>query len=97
MDDLETWRARIGLYCARIHAGHCSSKSCGPDTYSSYIHGRKSLCTGASDGALLAVGLLSVAITIFSLLIVAGDVELNPGPGKDTQSSRISPLEGIDI
>lgn len=93
MDDLQTWRARIGLYCARMHRTHRGpNKSCGPDTYSTHVHGRKSLSDGASGGTLLAMSLLSIAIAMFSLLTVAGDIELNPGPEKDT-----NPLEGATV
>lgn len=96
MDDLQTWKARIGLYCARLHRTHRGpSKSFGPNTYSTHVHGRKSISDGASRGALLAMSLLSIAIAMFSLLTVAGDIELNPGPGMNSGSN--DPLEGMTM
>ena len=43
------------------------------------IHGKRSL-SYARQAMQLVVATLSVALVLFSLLIISGDVELNPGP-----------------
>ena len=80
MIDVATWRARIGLY---------NASTGGPS-------GRRSKVlrapTGDSEWSLLlalgttAMELVALHFVIASLLLLAGDVELNPGPGTGEDS-----------
>ncbi len=85
MDDISTWRARIGLYCIRRASRGLKNRS-----------PRSSVPRGGfySDGTgtlLMALGLLHISVVLLSLLILSGDVELNPGPGNtpDKETGRL--------
>ncbi len=85
MDDISTWRARIGLYCIRVRSRGLKNRS-----------PRSSVPKGGlySDGTgtlIVVLGLLHIAVVLSSLLILSGDVELNPGPGNtpDKETGRL--------
>ena len=85
MDDISTWRARIGLYCIRVRSRGLKNRS-----------PRSSVPKGGlySDGTgtlIVVLGLLHIAVVLLSLLILSGDVELNPGPGNtpDKETGRL--------
>ncbi len=84
MDDISTWRARIGLYCIRLRSRGLKNRS----QRSSVPRGFYSDGTGT---LLMALGLLHISVVLLSLLILSGDVELNPGPGNtpDKETGRL--------
>ena len=75
MIDIVTWRARIGLYNASTGGpSGRRSKVLRPPAADSEWSLLLALCT-------TAVELVTVYLIIVSLLLLAGDVERNPGPG----------------
>ncbi len=84
MDDISTWRARIGLYCIRLRSRGLKNRS-----PKSYIP-RGGLYSDGTGTLIVVLGLLHIAVILLSLLILSGYVELNPGPGntpdKETSS-----------
>ena len=69
--DLELWRARVGMF----HAGRCRGRRRGKGGRIPLVQ----ICLLA-----LAVGMMvSLTPTVVNmLLLLGGDIELNPGPGK---------------
>ena len=54
----------------------------------------KRSCSYASQAKQLVVATLSVALVLFSLLTISGDVELNPGPETGANATEGPGLEG---
>ena len=71
--DLELWRARVGMY----HAARSRRQKRGKTSK------RKIPLMGTCFQALAVVMMVSLAPAVVNmLLIMAGDVEPNPGPGQ---------------
>ena len=87
MDDISTWRARIGLYCIRLRSRGLKNRS----PRSSRSVPRGGLYSDGTGTLIVVLGLLHIAVILLSLLILSGDVELNPGPGNtpDKETGRL--------
>ena len=73
MIDTTQWRASIGLwYCHQI--SYTTKKGTTTDDISGWV---ESLWSGDEDGGNLT---FSVVLFLLLLLILSGDIELNPGP-----------------
>ena len=85
MIDVSQWRVTIGLWCScvkilAINKGNATSTSSG------WV---KSLLSGHSDRGVYLIFFIIVFVVL--LLIISGDVELNPGPktGKTILSAHL--------
>ena len=76
MIDVSQWRASIGLwYCHQIP--YTTKKT--PSTYTTDTTGRiKSLLILGDEGVSTLI--FSLVLFLLLLLILSGDIELNPGP-----------------
>ena len=82
MIDIETWRARIGTF-GRVRGVGKSSQSRPPRGGSLFL-----LLLAALTSSTLNTVTFEVVTVIFFLLMLCGDVELNPGP-KTSENPQI--------
>ena len=74
MIDVSQWRISIGLWCSCVKI-LAKNKGNMKSTYSGWM---ESLLLGHSDGGVYQIFFIIVFVVL--LLILSGDVELNPGP-----------------
>ena len=82
MVDIVTWRARIGLFC--VGPSGRRAKVLRPFPQWSLL----SSMTTSSLVHLMLVNCEVVAVVCILLLMLSGDVEINPGPGTGKSSIR---------
>ena len=85
MVDIVTWRARIGLFCVKVGPSGRRAKVLRPFPQWSLL---SSMTTSSLVHRLMLVHCEVVAVVCILLLMLSGDVEINPGPGTGKSSIR---------